>query len=74
MIGKILFAVAVIYLSVALPIYLADQQVVADCYPVCEAEGYNIVVEAQNNFFTIDEIVCYCLDSFTRGKKFIPLN
>ena len=74
MIGKVLFGVIAIYLLVAIPFYLYDQTVVAECYQVCEAEGYNIVARADYSFLESNEVVCYCLDSFTRGKKFIPLN
>ena len=70
MIEKIFFVAVVIYLLVAIPLYLMNSVSFKECEEMCLRKGYNFVVRA---YLEDSQIKCWCRSSFTKQIKIIPL-
>jgi hypothetical protein len=67
---KLLVILVAVYLIIAIPLYLLNEQQVATCYPVCEAEGLDIVISVVTDQATGKEM-CRCMSSTERTDYYL---
>ena len=69
---RVVVAIMLIYLAIALPTYVLNNTAVEQCHEACTGEGYNMALGA-TRFGEGPGIECRCFNSYGRTEGYITI-
>ena len=69
---RVVVAVMLVYLAIALPAYVLNNTAVEECHQACIGEGYNMALGA-TRFGEEPGIECRCFNSYGRTEGYITI-